>query len=109
MNYIIKHCDNIDLVIKRGSYKFNIRDDNRNENDPLGEEEYEETDVKVEFYHFSDWVVGDTLTVDNEEINLSRSMKHKIFKALKNIEQLKKIKIKKGKMDKTENLLKKFD
>lgn len=109
LDYIVNHCDDIDLRIKGNSYKFNINSNNRNEKDPLGEEEYEETDVKVEFYHHGEWLFGDILSIDGEEINLSRGMKHKIYKALKNIEQLKKNKIKKHKMDKTEELLKKLN
>jgi hypothetical protein len=107
LDFIVNHCDDIDLKKQGRYYTFILRADNRNENDPLGEEDYD-TDVKIVYWD-SDSTFHDTLEIDGDEIDLSRDMRHKILKALKNLDQLKKNKIKRGKMEKTENLLKKFD
>jgi hypothetical protein len=92
------------LISTHGGYHYNfdIKEKIHNEEDQLGEEDWGEV-IPV---HFE----GDRwLSIDGETLDLSKKMGWKIKDALKNLDILKKNKIKQSKIDRMDNLIKKLN
>jgi hypothetical protein len=109
LDFIVKHCDEIDLRNDAGDYRikvFSIKQKSENPaDDPLGEDDWDEEStviVKLDSRY-------ERLTIDDQLLDVSVDLKLKINDALDNILTLRANKIKQAKIDKMHNLLKKFD
>lgn len=107
LEFIIKHCDEIDVEKENYATKtFKIMQAaQRNENDPLGEDDWDEESFVLVKYdaHYN------RLTIDDQYLEVSESLRKEINDVLNNILTLRANKAKQAKIDKMTNLMKKFD
>jgi len=105
IEYIKKNCDEIEIE-KSGhptQYKFKIKSDVKNEDDPLGEENWGgEVDVLI-IHHTGLW--KDELLVNGQLLDISKRVGRSLSGAIKDIELLKLNKKKRSYIDQARGLM----